>query len=85
MMKNFPKSSKIYEIMVSFSTLAGVSYEIGDMLILIEPTTEAPFGRGSNLCNWVVKCKHFSPPDPHSIWSNIWMAIEDGSIKGITS
>jgi hypothetical protein len=61
-------------------TEADKRYNIGDRLVLLEPTGQAPHGAISNLCNWKVKCRYFEPPVPQSIWSNIWVMIEYGHI-----
>ncbi len=75
-----PKPGSILLVVQPFHTLAGVSYEKGDRLELIEPTGQAPFGFESNLGNWIVKCRYFTPPDPHSIWSGIWLMLEAGLV-----
>ena len=80
-MRNLPEPGKVFEITQSFYTTAGVLYEKGDTLELIKSTEESPFGFESHFCNWVVKCKHWSPPDPHSIWSSIWYMIGRGLIQ----
>jgi len=61
-------------------TAAEKIYVPGDTLVLLEPTGQAPFNSRSSLCNWVVKCKYYEPPSPRSIWSNIWMMIEEGAL-----
>jgi len=62
---------------------SGIVYEEGDIIELIEPTGQAPFGYQSCLCNWIVKCKAFSPPQPQSIWSCIWLCVDYGYLKKI--
>ncbi len=61
--------------------LSGVAYGAGDILELIEPTGQMPFGHRSRICNWAVKCKAFRPPMPQSIWSGIWLMVEDGYLE----
>lgn len=80
-MKNVPEAGKTFVVVESFSTMAGVSYEPGDTLELIEPTGQNPFGFRTHLPVWIVKCKHFSPPDQRSIWTSIWYMAERGMIK----
>lgn len=60
-----------------------LSYQEGDILELVEPTGQAPFGYQSHLCNWTVKCKHFSPPQKESVWSAIWSMVDDGTLRKI--
>ena len=71
-----PKSGDILVVKIPFATAAGVEYEYGDRLELIEPTGQSPFGHNSAISNWVVKCKHFSPPAPQSVWASIWGLLE---------
>lgn len=80
-MKNVPASGKTFEVVTPFYTAAGKSYEIGDILELIEPTGQNPYGWTTHLPAWVVKCKYFSPPDQKSIWTSIWFMAERGMIK----
>jgi len=80
-MKNVPESGKVFIIKKPFSTLAGVSYEVGDVLKLVEPTGMSPFGFQSKICNWIVECKHFSPPQKETVWSGIYLMIEKGRIE----
>lgn len=82
-MHNIPEPGKIYEVVKPFRTMAGVDYKVGDHLELIEPTGRNPFGFQSKLCNWVVKCKHFSPPDDQTVWSGIYIMIENGTIRAL--
>lgn len=73
-----PKAGDVLVWTCSVSTAAGVTYDEGDTITLIEPTDEAPFNSRSRVSNWRVRCKHFEPPAPQSIWSNIWDAIQSG-------
>lgn len=84
-MKNVPEAGKVFEVVRPFSTVAGVSYQVGDRLELIEPTGQNPFGWETHLPAWVVKCKHFSPPDNRSIWTAIWFMAERGDIREVPS
>lgn len=77
-MKNIPEAGKVFVVKKPFSTLAEVSYETGDTLELIELTGMAPFGFQSKLCNWIVRCKHFCPPQKETVWSGIYFMIESG-------
>lgn len=78
---NIPEAGKVYEVVKPFVTLAGVTYKVGDRLELVEPTDRNPFKTKSKLCNWVVKCKYWSPEDDSSVWSNIWFMVEAGIIQ----
>lgn len=80
-MRNVPEAGKVFVIKRPFRTVAGVSYERGDTLELIEPTGQDPFGYGRGMPAWVVKCKHFSPPDKRSIWTGIWLMADEGIIE----
>lgn len=75
------KSGDILVVKHPILTLADKVYNVGDELQLIEPTGMAPFGFKSNLCNWVVKCPYFSPPDDRSVWGGIWMLVERGWLE----
>jgi len=75
-----PKSGDVLVVKRAFHTLAGVQYDVGDKLILMEPTMQAPWGITSRLCNWLVKCKHWQPPQPQAVWSNIWVCLEEGTL-----
>jgi hypothetical protein len=80
---NIPQSGDVYEVIRAFSTLAGVSYDLGDHMELIEPTGQSPYGHQSKICNWVVKCKYWTPPQPQTVWSMIWYLIDQGFIRKI--
>lgn len=56
-------------------TVGDKSYSKGDKLEILAVTDKAPHGFKSNICNFVVKCKHY--PNG-SVWSSIWYAIEQG-------
>lgn len=73
---HIPQPGDIYRFTIPTDTLAGVSYDIGDRLELIEQTEQDPYGRKGKLCNWIVKCKHFTPPAEETTWSMIWYLIE---------
>jgi hypothetical protein len=79
-MTRIPQSGDVFVVQRPFSTLAGAAYEPGDKLMLVEPTGDAPFKFESRVTNWRVKCKHFEPPQPESVWSGIWNMIEEGTI-----
>jgi hypothetical protein len=69
-----PQPDDIYVFTSSFSiSVADVSYDVGDKLLLMKRTDEAPRGRRSSLGNWVAISKNGV-----SVWSNIeWLiAIE---------
>lgn len=83
-MKNVPEAGKIFEVVRPFNTIAGVSYQAGDTLELIEPTGQNPFGVKTYLPAWVVKCKFYSPPDKRTIWTSIWYMAERGDIREIS-
>jgi hypothetical protein len=69
--ERLPQPGDVYVFTCPAITLAGVSYNIGDKLEIIERTTEAPHFRRSSLGNIVVRCKHFI-----SVWTNIeWMIV----------
>ena len=78
-----PVAGSVYEVARSFTTRSGKTYEAGMQLELFEETVQAPFGYESRISNWIVKCPFFSPPDPESIWSSIWMLIEQGYLKHV--
>ena len=69
----------IYEFTREYATLAGVSYDAGDQLEIVDRTTQAPHRRASSQ-NFVVKCKHFT-----SVWSNIPWAISEGKLIFVSS
>lgn len=80
------KSGDRLEVVRPFITLANVIYGKGDILELIEPTGQDPFGHGNyfnNPHNWVVKCKAFSPPSPCSVWGGIYQLVELGMIRKV--
>lgn len=76
-----PVPGSVYEVVRPFATRAGKSYEPGMQLELYEETADKPFGFESRISNWIVRCPFFAPPDPQSIWSSIWVLIEEGYIK----
>jgi hypothetical protein len=76
-----PKPRDVLVVKKPFMTMARVQYREGDELILIEPTQEAPWGFKSVFCNWKVECRHFAPPQPQAVWSNIWMMIETRQVE----
>lgn len=74
---NFPEPGSVWVSTVSFRTLAGVTYDVGDEFVLVRPTMRSPFGSTSGLCNWIVRCRYFDETDSDaSVWSNIWGMIE---------
>lgn len=75
-----PKPGDKLRLNISFVTPGNLSYAVGDVLELIEPTLDAPFGWKSRICNWHVKCKHH--PNG-SVWSMIWAALEHGYMEKI--
>lgn len=81
MASSIPQSGDIYVVRRKFYALSGCVYDVGDILELIEPTGQAPFGYASGLCNWQVKCKNFQPPDKRAVWSAIWMLIDNRMIE----
>jgi hypothetical protein len=85
-LSHIPKPGDVYIIVVPADTLGTQKkdlepYDIGDRLVLLEPTGLVPFNSKSSICNWLVKCKHFCPPQDEAVWSNIWMMIEHGMIR----
>jgi hypothetical protein len=80
-----PVPGSIYEVVEPFTMRSGKAYEVGMRLELYEETDQKPFGYESRISNWIVKCPYFSPPDPRSVWSSIWMLIEQGHIKYVGS
>lgn len=74
-----PKPGDVLVFRRDTLTAGGNWYEKGDEMTLIEPTADAPFGYESALCNWRVRCKFHEPPAPESVWSSIWMGLEDGT------
>jgi hypothetical protein len=64
------------EVVIPFYTLAGKDYTPGMILELVEPTTKFPHGFKSPLGNWIVKCPHMT-----SVWSSIWLGVEQGVLK----
>ena len=78
-----PKPGDIYEFIVPVEAGSGKEYEMGDRLELIKPTGLKPHDRESKICNWVVKCKYFSPPAPESVWASIWNMIEFEYIRKV--
>ena len=77
------KSGDKLIVVIPFRTFAKKDYEDGMILELIEPTGRAPFKAQSRICNWVVKCPFFCPPDDQAVWSGIWMLVEGGWILKI--
>jgi len=69
----------IYEFTREYSTLAGVIYNVGDQVEILDRTTQAPHRRASSQ-NFVVKCKHFT-----SVWSNIPWAVAEGRLIFVSS
>jgi len=59
-----------------FRTKAGLVYQVGTRLRLIERTQDAPFGMLSSLGNWVVEC-----PFQVSVWTNIELMIAEGTLS----
>ena len=57
-----PSPDAVYEFVVGMTFASGKLYEPGDQLRLHHMTDESPFGSCSKLGNWIVSCKHFSPP-----------------------
>lgn len=59
-------------------TVGNKSYQVGDMMELLERTDENPHGFVEHDGkNWAVKCKHF----PRSIWSSIPYAVKQGWLE----
>jgi hypothetical protein len=80
------KQGECYEVVQPFRTPANKNYRKGDVLMLIEPTGQSPFGwRAEKGTNWIVKCKHFQPPSPESVWSCIQYLANNGWIRKITT
>ncbi len=84
-MSHIPKPGDVYIVAIEAETQGTMKddlepYNAGDRLILLEPTGLAPFGHQSSICNWLVECKHFKPPQDEAVWSNIWHMIEIGAI-----
>lgn len=78
-----PVPGSVYEVVRLFYTRSGLFYMPGMHLELLEETSEKPFGAESRISNWIVKCPFFAPPAPESIWSSIWMLIEEGYLKHV--
>lgn len=76
-----PKPMDVLVVKKPFMTMARVHYREGDELILIEPTQEDPWGFKSAICNWKVECRHWAPPQPQAVWSNIWLMIETRQVE----
>jgi hypothetical protein len=72
------KSGDKLKVVRTFYTPAKHRYGEGQVLELIKPTDEAPYGRKSALGNWVVKC-----PYKISVWSAIWDSVENGFLERI--
>ena len=71
--KVLPELGQVIKFKQACTTLASVSYNPGDSLILIGRTPATPHNRQSSLGNWLVKCKHFV-----SVWTNIEWGMADG-------
>lgn len=71
-----PQPGDVLVVKVPIHTLADLSYEVGDELVLVERTEAAPFGLKCSLGNWLVRDKHFV-----SIWSNVEWAMIEGLLK----
>ncbi len=69
-----------YVVAQAFAAMSGKIYEVGMVFELVEETTENPFGFQSKISNWFVKCPYFTPPEPESVWSSIWIMIERGQL-----
>jgi hypothetical protein len=65
-------------------TLAGVNYDVGDILELLEPTELTPHDAFMPPHNWLVKCKHWEPPQPESVWSNIYWMVVRGVLRVVS-
>jgi hypothetical protein len=69
-----------YEFIHAAYTLAGVDYEAGDHLEILDQTAKAPHYRTSSQGNLVVRCKHFT-----SVWTNIPWMVADGRLKLVST
>lgn len=78
-----PAPGDRYMVTTPFMTYSGKWYTPGDIFELVEETVEAPFGHKSKISNWYVRCPHFAPPEPESVWSGIWAMIEAGVLKRV--
>lgn len=78
-----PKPGDKYKVICEFWAASGKHYDYGDVLELVEPTGQAPFNFQSAICNWIVKCPHFTPPAKECVWSSIWMLIEHRMIERV--
>lgn len=61
-----PEPGQTLIVQRPFITGGGHTYHIGQLLTLLERTTEAPYGYASSLGNWRVRC-----PYKESVWSGI--------------
>ena len=85
-MNRTPQPGDVYVVCKPFETLgtfnAGLDgYEPGDTLTIFEPTGCNPFDQKEVHTHWVVKCKHFKPPQEESVWAWIPGFIREGFIK----
>lgn len=71
-----PVAGDVYVFNVPVLSFAGVLYEPGDQLKIIERTTEQPHGRLNTLGNLRVRCKALT-----SVWTNIELMLDDGVIR----
>ena len=82
-----PIPGSVYRVAKPFLS-AGTwkSYDPGMLLELFEETQDpAPLGEKSKICNWIVKCPFFSPPQPESIWATIWILVESGYLERVAA
>lgn len=77
------KAGDKLEVQRGFTTAAGKAYYRGNVITLLEPTQQAPFGTVLEPHNWVVICPHWQPPAPQSVWSNIYLGVAIGLMKKV--
>lgn len=71
-----PQPGDVYIVKQIVATLAGRMYRPGDRLEILGRTNSKPHHRLNSLGNLQVKCKFFT-----SIWTNIELMLEDGTIE----
>lgn len=74
--EHIPQIGDIYAVQRSFITAGNVIYKVGDELLMICRTDEAPHGRLSSLGNLFVQ----GVDAKTSIWSNIELAVTENTI-----
>jgi hypothetical protein len=75
-----PKPGDLLKVEVPFRTMAGFTYNVGDVMLLLERTMDAPYGRLSSLGNWRVACRNLT-----SVWTNIEAMIAEGELSVLPS